>query len=134
MKIRNEVQERVIDPEIHLAIHIRNKEKEKAFDDEGNLEPASDELQHTISMYLTFWSVINPCNRDGLDNKISALFQILPIKITTENFIALIKKNKIILCPEKFIHIFRGLSDIEKQIRLVTDLSYDFNLLRRCKH
>ena len=32
-KIKNEVQERMLDSEIHLAIHVRNKEKEKAFDE-----------------------------------------------------------------------------------------------------
>jgi hypothetical protein len=32
-KIKNEVQERMIDSETHLTIHTRNKEKEKAFDD-----------------------------------------------------------------------------------------------------
>lgn len=35
LKIKNEVQERVIDSETHLAIHTRSKEKEKGFDDEG---------------------------------------------------------------------------------------------------
>ncbi|HEV2832522.1 MAG TPA: DUF4407 domain-containing protein, partial [Hanamia sp.] len=32
-KIKNEVQERMIDSETHLAIHARNKEKEKSFDE-----------------------------------------------------------------------------------------------------
>jgi hypothetical protein len=32
-KIKNEVQEKMLDSETHLAIHIRNKEKEKAFND-----------------------------------------------------------------------------------------------------
>lgn len=32
-KIKNEVQERMMDSETHLAIHTRNKEKEKAFED-----------------------------------------------------------------------------------------------------
>jgi hypothetical protein len=32
-KIKNEVQERMIDSETHLAIHARNKEREKSFDD-----------------------------------------------------------------------------------------------------
>ena len=32
-KIKNEVQERMIDSETHLTIHARNKEKEKAFDE-----------------------------------------------------------------------------------------------------
>jgi hypothetical protein len=32
-KIKNEVQERMIDSETHLTIHTRNKEKEKSFDE-----------------------------------------------------------------------------------------------------
>jgi diacylglycerol kinase len=32
-KIKNEVQERMMDSETHLVIHARNKEKEKAFDE-----------------------------------------------------------------------------------------------------
>ena len=33
VKIKNEVQERMIDSETHLTIHTRNKEKEKSFDE-----------------------------------------------------------------------------------------------------